>query len=90
MTIACAEGVFTSDGSSMRVSLYGKYNLLITGSFAATIAIERSFDGGASFIELQRFTSPTQLVGEEPESNIIYRLTCSTFASGAASYRLSR
>lgn len=68
-----------------------RFNLDLDGTFAATIDVERSFDGGTtwSFVKGQQHTVPVSQVLEEPEDNVQYRLNCSVFTSGQVDYRLS-
>ena len=67
--------------------------------FNATVQLERSFDGGATFIPCnlgsggilaQWTTGPVSLTFGEPEKNVLYRLNCTAWTSGAISYRISQ
>jgi hypothetical protein len=77
---------------------------LFTGAgitFNATVQLERSFDGGATFIPgnigagaLAQFTgaavTPVDLTFGEPEKNVLYRLNCLAWTSGTINYRISQ
>lgn len=66
---------------------------------AATIAIERSFDGGATWLlaniggggtaAVYTFTTPLSLAFGEPEAGVLYRVNCTAYTSGDIRYRMS-
>ena len=74
---------------------------LFTGAgitWSGTVQLERSFDGGKTFIvcnigtgTLAQFTAgtPVSTVLSEPESGVLYRFNCTAYASGVINYRLS-
>lgn len=75
---------------------------LFTGAaveYSATVQIEKSFDGGATWIvantpvwgTLAAFTAgtPVSLSFGEPERGVGYRVNCIAFTSGVINYRLS-
>lgn len=98
MTVVRSEGLFTAPASSEPVLLVGPFNLSLSGSFAASVRLERSFDAGASWHPLSRdaageaaaWQAPISLSGEEPERGILYRLTCTEHTSGSVAYRISQ
>lgn len=64
----------------------------------ATVNLERSFDGGVTWItcgvggagQLASYaTLPISIVGGEPEKVVLYRLNCIAYTSGTVNYRLS-
>jgi hypothetical protein len=72
------------------------FNVSLWGTFVATVILERSFDGGATYLPLTAlgspigtFSGPISEVWEEHEPNVKYRLRCSAFTSGTVNYRLS-
>lgn len=96
---ALVEGTFTATGSSESIC-FGPDgnggNVSIYGTFSATIVLQRSFDGGATWIDVTdaygvafSFTSPATFRVDEPERGVLYRLTCSAYTSGTVNYRLS-
>lgn len=98
---ACAlrVGTFTGTGTSEPLLLRGDFNLLLSGTFVATVLLERSFDGGATWQQMNlqnggagiSFTAPINTVIETgPEIGVLYRLNCSAFTSGTVGYRLSQ
>lgn len=63
--------------------------------FTGTVQIERSFDGGSTFIlcnigagTLAQFNAgtPVSLTFGEPEKNILYRINCIAYGSGEGSF----
>ena len=71
------------------------FNVSLWGAFVATVQLERSFDGGVTWLPLTAiggslaFTTPCSEIFEEPESNVDYRLNCTAYTSGTVNYRLS-
>ena len=74
---------------------------LFTGAgitYTGTVQLERSFDGGATFIvgnigagTLAQFAAgtPVSTLLSEPESGVLYRFNCTAYTSGVINYRLS-
>jgi hypothetical protein len=87
-----AAGVFP-----FALPIVGTYNVAIGGTFVATLQIERSFDGGATYVPLSgatigvtaTFAAPTTFRGVEPERGVLYRVNCTAFTSGPATVRIS-
>jgi len=75
-----------------------RFNLSLWGAFTGVVAVERSFDRGASWIGCSRdgagtpaaYSTPVSLVLEEPEAGVLYRLNCTALSAGTVSYRLSQ
>ena len=78
-----AENTFTNT-----VTHEGYFNLSITGTFVATVTVQRSFDG-SNWNDVDSFTTATEQVGFEPES-IYYRAGIKTgdYTSGTINIRL--
>ena len=88
--IALLAGSFTATGASAALELRGDYNLSLSGFGTAVIALQRSFDGGASWKALDSFAGDAELAGHEPEGGMLYRLDCVSWSDGTIAYRLSR
>jgi hypothetical protein len=104
--MANVTGSFAATGQSnsfqpiMRERSWGQFNIALTGTAVATIQLERSFDGGATWCGI--FAGGTQLyqwsysgtnlseTAEENERSVLYRLNCTSFTSGTLAYRLSQ
>ncbi len=73
---------------------------LFTGAgvtFSATVQLERSFDGGYTWIvcnagaALAQWTlGPISITFGEPEKNVLYRFNCIAYTSGTINYRISQ
>lgn len=70
----------------------GKFNLSLSGTWVATVYLQRSFDGGTTWMDVDSFTSNTEQVGEEPEGEACYRFGVKTggYTSGTVVGRLSQ
>jgi hypothetical protein len=90
MTIAALSGNMTGTGATSSVSLEGGFNLSLSGFGTATVAAQRSFDGGSTWVTIDSFTSDTEQRAVESESGVLYRLNCTAYTSGTIAYRLSR
>lgn len=103
---ACVIGSFTGTGKSTSFLVYGPFNVLIYGSsgpngtWAGSVQIERSFDGGTTWIVAgvggdgaqavyNTSSQDVSVVGDEPERGVLYRLDCTSFSSGPINYRMS-
>lgn len=66
------------------------FNLSIFGGFVATITVQRSFDGGSTWLDTGTFSSPDEFIGEEIESSVKIRAGVKTgdFTSGQVDIRL--
>ncbi len=74
------------------ISIRGKFNLSISGTWAATVFLQRSFDNGANYVDVESYTANIEKIGEELESGILYRVGVKTggFTSGTVVCRLSQ
>lgn len=89
-------GAFTASGSSIACGAEGDFNVSLSGTFAATVVPERSFDGGNTWLPVTyidgsaiSWTAPMSAVLYEPEKGTLTRLTC-TWTSGTVTYRISQ
>lgn len=73
------------------VQLTGFSNLSISGTFAATLPVQRSFDNQVTWQDVDAFTAPTEMVGREPEV-CWYRVGVKTggFTSGSIVVRIGQ
>jgi hypothetical protein len=95
-------GTFTATGQSASFTPAtpdnnrGPFNMSLWGTFVGTVQVERSFDGGTTWLPLTAlgtaipFTAPCSEVFEELEFGVQYRLNCTAYTSGTINYRLSR
>ena len=90
MSIVEVTGTFTATGQSSTVVLAKDFNLSLSGTFVATVAVQRSFDEGVTWKTVESYTDEIESIGFEPESGVNYRLNCTAYTSGTVTYRLSR
>ena len=89
-------GSFTSSTTSTAIQIFGPMNLTFWGTFSASTQVQRSFDGGTTWINVSEdiagtpaaYTTAVSLVFNEPEPGVLYRLNC-TYTSGTVNYRIS-
>lgn len=62
----------------------GAVNYSISGTWSATVTIQRSFDDGSTWFEVTTFTSNDQGLIDDDNKNVIYRIGVATgdFTSG--------
>lgn len=91
MPTRTVSGTFTGTGQSATMPAHrGMFNLSLSGTWVATVDIERSFDGGSTWLIVESYTSNIEDTGDEPQDNVWYRLNCSAYTSGTVTYRLSQ
>lgn len=87
-TIATAT-ITGDDSFTAEAYLEGYFNLSISGTFSATVTVQRSFDKGSTWLDIDSFTSATEEVGFEPET-VKYRVGVKSgdYSSGTIVVRL--
>ncbi len=103
---AVVAGVFTGTGQSGSFLVWGPFNLFLYGSsgpngaWSGTVRLERSFDGGTTWVVCGIGGSGAQatwvgasadisIVVGEVERGMLYRLNCTAYTSGNINYRMS-
>lgn len=73
------------------IAIHGTFNLSLSGTWVATVWVQRSYDG-TNWMDVKSFTANTEQTGEEPESGLLYRFGVKTggFTSGTVVGRLSQ
>lgn len=68
-----------------------EFNLSVSGIWVGTLTLQRSFDGGVTWLDVETYTSNVQKVGTEPEHKVCYRIgfKAGEYTSGTAVVRLS-
>ena len=86
--------ITNSDQFTDSVRLSGYFNLSVSGTWVGTLTVQRSWDKGSTWLDVDTFTTNTEEYGLEPEhSNVVYyRLGAKAdqFTSGSAVLRLSQ
>ena len=82
-----AQNTFTTP-----VYLLGDFNFSLSGTWVATVFIQRSFDGGSTWVDVASYTANIQDTGFEPEVGALYRAGPKTggYTSGTIVVRLSQ
>jgi len=77
---------------SAPVPLRGPFNFGLSGTWVATVVVQRSYDGGVSWANVAEFTANGEYVGAEVEAEVRYRFGVQTggYTSGTVVGRLSQ
>jgi hypothetical protein len=77
--------------------MIGDFNITLYGTFAASVALEKTFDGGTTWVQaafsdgtVVQFTAPTSGAWSETEPGVAYRLRCTSYTSGTVAWRISQ
>lgn len=87
----------TATGQTVLGVALGYFNLFIYGIFVGTVQLEKSFDGGTTWIaasldtagDAASYTVPVSVTGFECEKGVYYRINCTAFNSGTINVRMS-
>ena len=76
--------------SDSLVVLNEPFNFSLSGTWMATVHIQRSFDDGVTWLDVENFNINTEKIGIEPEVGIFYRFGVKTgnYTSGTIIGRL--
>jgi hypothetical protein len=89
-------GSFTGTGSSSTMSNHAtldsdkKMTVSVSGTFSATVDLERSYDAGSNWNVVKSYTTTAEENLDTPSDAFIYRLTCSAYTSGTVDYALAK
>lgn len=74
------------------IELTGHFNISISGTWDGTATVQRSFDSGSTWHDVDAWTNNTQEYGFEPERGVQYRVGIKTgnYSSGTCVVRLSQ
>ena len=77
---------------SDEVEMRGYFNFSLSGTWTAVVFVQRSFDSGSTWLDVESFTENTQQKGLEPEGGVLYRFGVKTggFGAGTVEGRLSQ
>lgn len=90
MTTLTTKTIEAENTFSDAVKLEGYFNISISGTFAATVFVQRSIDN-STWVDVNSFTAPYEGVGFDPEF-MWYRVGVKTggFTSGSVVARIGR
>jgi len=92
-------GAFTAMGvsASFAPKAGRGLNPSLWGTFVGTVRLERSFDGGTTWLPLTAngnamvtLTAPCSEQWQEDETGVLYRWNCTAYTSGTIYYRISQ
>lgn len=82
-------GTFTGVAVSNAFVTRAGFNMSLSGFDMATVKLQRSFDDGATWRDVETFVGDAERRVDDPEAGVWYRLNCTSYTSGTISYRLS-
>lgn len=91
-----AFGELEAIGGSDSARVLGTFNVSLSGTFVATLRIERSFDNGVTWRPFTafgsdiHFTGPCEEMFTEPQPGVLYRWYCFAYTSGTIEYRIGQ
>jgi len=90
-------GTFNGLGTSLTLTprAMRSFNISLWGTFVGTVVLERSFDGGNTWLPVTSvscysFSAPISTSFEDGEYGNQYRFRCSSYTSGTINYRISQ
>jgi uncharacterized membrane protein len=95
---AVVTGAFTATPATTDpFPFWGWFNAVLSGTFAGTAVLQKSFDGGVTYVPATPFASITAISATaaasflvfEPEQGVVYRWSCTAFTSGTINARIS-
>ena len=83
-----AENTFSDSVEIQR----GRFNLSLSGTWVASVTVQRSFDDGVNWVDVESFSANTEQIGQEPEDDTLYRFGIKTgnYTSGSVVGRISQ
>jgi hypothetical protein len=90
MTTIASASIDAEDTFTDSVNLEGYFNISISGTFVATVFVQRSIDN-STWVDVNSFTAPFEGTGFDPEF-MWYRIGVKTggYTSGTAVVRIGR
>jgi len=74
------------------IAIFGKFNVSISGISGDTVHVQRSFDAGTLWKDVESYTADKEDAGEEIEHDVIYRIGVKTgnYSAGTILLRISQ
>ena len=92
-----AFGSIVGTGGATAVALLGDVVWAASGTFTGAVQLERSFDGGTTWVPLRdeqgaliRLTIPGEIKVSETEIGVLYRLNCTALSAGTIAWQVGR
>jgi hypothetical protein len=86
--MASTRGTFSGTGQSTEIPIQGLATLSISGTFTATIDLERKAPESSTWTVVESYTSAAEKNIEAVGRKWLYRLNCSSHSSGDADYAI--
>jgi len=93
MTVARTTSSISAQNTfATAVAIAGAFNFSLSGTWAGTVTLQRSFDAGATWLDVQSYTANIEDRGHEADSGVTYRFGIKTgnYTSGTAVGRISQ
>lgn len=89
---AVTKNISAEDVFSDPIVIKGRFNLSLSGTWVAIVHLQRSFNNGNTWLDVDAITFNTEEGGEEPEYNMQYRfgVKAGNYTSGTVAGRLSQ
>ena len=76
---------------STPIYIKGDFNFSLWGTWSATVFVQRSFDEGTTWLDVEELTDNSELIGYEPEgANYRWGIKTGGYTSGDANGRLGQ
>jgi len=87
-----SEGGIQNSTGTQGIRIRGYFNLSIGGTWSGRVTMQRSFDRGASWVDINKYSQNDQTYDQEIESGVLYRIGFKTgdYTSGTAIVRISK
>lgn len=79
----------TAASAALKVNR-GYFNVSLSGTWAGTVKLQRSFDAGSTWLVVSSHTADVESVVHQPETDVQYRFECTAYTSGSCVYRISQ
>jgi hypothetical protein len=85
-------GVIQQGTGTAGIRIKGNFNLSISGTWAGTVTLQRSFNNGTTWFDVRSYTTNIENWDQEIESGVLYRAGFKTgdHTSGTADVRISK
>jgi hypothetical protein len=77
---------------SSTVAIAGPFNVSLSGTWSATVHLQRSYDAGVTWMDVASYTANIEDRGLEAETGVLYRIGVKTgnYVSGTVVARVSQ
>lgn len=90
-------GTISGTGGTAGAAILGDVLFAISGTFTGAVQLERSFDGGTTYVPardelggLVQLALPGEIKVSETEGGVLYRLNCTALSAGTIAWQVGR